>query len=373
MVTPLISLMADQVRRARAAGISAEALHADLDASARQRVEDAARRGETRLLFVAPERLEGKAFRALLRHLPVRLLTVDEAHCISLWGHDFRPSYRSLAKVRALIGEHIPMLALTATATPRVRDEIVDSLRLRRPIVVTQSFDRPNLGWGVAVLPRGTRRIGLLREWVRGRGGARMIYAASRRRVEGIRNALRRTGLVAEAYHAGLAGMERDRVQSWFLNAPAPLVVATNAFGMGIDRADVRLVIHDQLSGTLEDYYQEAGRAGRDGGPALCLALHGPEDAQIHRTFLDQTHPPLRRWERFRSWIPGVPVPASEIRRRVGMAQVARVQEFGRATSCRRSLLLAHFGESRVGGVCGACDQCVGWSRLFQFLDSGYL
>ena len=373
VVTPLVSLMADQVRRAREAGIPGAALHAGLDDDARRHTEAAAQRGDLSLLLVAPERLEGAAFRKLLRQLPVRLLTVDEAHCIALWGHDFRPSYRKIAEIRSLLAPGTPVLALTATATPRVQDEIIDSLALRDPTRITLSFDRPNLGWGVAMLSRGTRRLPLMRHWVRGRAGARMIYAASRRRVEWIRDALRRTGLHAEGYHAGLSGAERERVQDWFLSAPAPVVVATNAFGMGIDRPDVRLVIHDQLSGSLEDYYQEAGRAGRDGRPALCLALHGPEDADIHRAFLDQTHPPLRGWARIRAMLPGAAASASQLRRQVRQAQTAGVQRFGTATSCRRNLLLAHFGEVRSSAGCGACDRCIGWLRLFQFLDSGYL
>jgi ATP-dependent DNA helicase RecQ len=373
VVTPLVSLMADQVRRAEAAGIPAAALHSGLDGSVRRQTEGAAIRGKLRLLFVAPERLEGMEFRVLLARMRVGLLTVDEAHCIALWGHDFRPSYRKIAEVRAVVGMHVPVLALTATATPRVRDEISLCLRLQDPVLVTLSFDRPNLGWGVARLPRGTRRVPLMRQWIADRGGARMIYAASRRRVEGIRDALRRTGMPAEAYHAGLSASERERVQGWFLEARAPVVVATNAFGMGIDRSDVRMVVHDQLSGTLEDYYQEAGRAGRDGDPALCLALHGPEDVLIHQAFLNATHPPLKGWRRLLSVIPGAPLPAGEARRRIGMLQSEQVSGFGAAKVCRRALLLAHFGEARDPAACGACDQCVGWPRLFQLLDSGYL
>lgn len=373
VVTPLVSLMADQVRRAKAAGIPAAALHSGLEAGERRQIEEAAVKGQLRLLFVAPERLEAEEFRRLLARMDVSLLTVDEAHCIALWGHDFRPSYRRIAEVRGIVGLQVPVLALTATATPRVRDEILQSLKLHEPAMVTLSFDRPNLGWGVATLPRATRRIPLMRQWISGREGARMIYASSRKRVEGIRDALRRTGMAAEAYHAGLPPAERTRVQRWFLEAPAPVVVATNAFGMGIDRSDVRMVVHDQLSGTLEDYYQEAGRAGRDGRPALCLALHGPEDADIHRAFLDATHPPLKGWRRVRAVLSGRPLPASEVRRRVGLLQAERVARFGSAKACRRALLLAHFGEVRDGGECGTCDQCIGWPRLFQFLDSGYL
>jgi ATP-dependent DNA helicase RecQ len=390
VITPLVSLMADQVRRAAEAGIPARALHSGLDPGERRAMEEAAARGDLRLLFVAPERVEGAAFRTLLPRLPVTLLTVDEAHCISLWGHDFRPSYRALGRLRDQVG--VPVLALTATATPRVRDEIERELRLRDPVRVTLSFDRPNLGWGVLPVGRGVDRTDLHRQMVRRRPGARMIYAATRRRVESIRNHLRRGGIHAEAYHAGLPPQERDRVQGWFLSDPAPVVVATNAFGMGIDRPDVRMVIHDQLSGTLEDYYQEAGRAGRDGAPALCLALNADGDREVHRRFLDATHPPPRTpaawWRILRGHgalrgehrIPAAAGDAarSHARRCVGLAQIRGVDRYARGEGCRRLALLAHFGEGDPGtggspGACSACDRCSGWGSLFRFLESGYL
>jgi ATP-dependent DNA helicase RecQ len=238
----------------------------------------------------------------------VRLLAVDEAHCISEWGHDFRPCYREIGRVRSLV--RAPVLALTATATPHVRLDVAASLGLRDPLVVVRSFDRPNLSW--AVLPGGGHaeralRIGRLLRRIK---GAAIVYAPTRRTVDDVRDALAGLGTLTEAYHAGLAAAERTRVQGIFMSGACRVVVATNAFGMGIDKADVRLVAHVQLPGTLEAYYQEAGRAGRDGAPAWCVAFRGRGDGDLARSFVDASHPParvLRRvhralWERADAW-----------------------------------------------------------------------
>ncbi len=291
VITPLVSLMEDQVRRAVAAGLRAAHMSAGQEASARRGTLERARSGGLDILFVAPERLSLAGFLDALGPAAVRLLAVDEAHCISEWGHDFRPSYREIGRVRARIPA--PVLALTATATPGVREDVAVSLGLRDPLVVVRSFDRPNLSW--AVVPAGryaqrARRVGRL---LRRIAGSAIVYAPTRRTADDVRDALASLGIVTEAYHAGLDAPERTRVQDAFMGGRCRVVVATNAFGMGIDKADVRLVAHIQLPGTLEAYYQEAGRAGRDGEPSWCVAFHGPGDGALARGFVDGSHPPV--------------------------------------------------------------------------------
>ncbi|MEQ9400519.1 MAG: ATP-dependent DNA helicase RecQ [Longimicrobiales bacterium] len=297
ILTPLISLMEDQVGRARQAGLRAAHLSATMDRAARDAVIAAVGRGEIDALFVSPERLETGAFRAALTAWDVRLVAVDEAHCISEWGHDFRPAYRTIGAVRGLVDA--PVLALTATATPRVRADILASLALRAPRVVVRSFDRPNLEWSVVPVRPGDDRVAAVYRLLRACPGTAVVYAPTRRAVETVRDGLAARGVRAESYHAGLEADERTRVQSAFMAGACRAVVATNAFGMGIDKADVRLVAHVQLPGTLEAYYQEAGRAGRDGRPARCVALHHRHDARLARSFIDRTHPSGRRLRRF--------------------------------------------------------------------------
>lgn len=294
VVSPLISLMADQVGRSRAAGIPAGFLGSTLPPEEARSVTRAALAGDIRLLFVAPERFDSPSFQAVLARLPISFLAVDEAHCISEWGHDFRPSYLRLASHRSSIGG--PVLALTATATPRVRDEIVARLGLRDPVRVVRSFDRENLSWHVVRVSdepeKGPALLGLLAHVPT---GSVIVYASTRKGVERARDYLAANGAPGEAYHAGLPPEERRRVQEAFMSGEARLVVATNAFGMGIDKSDVRMVVHLELPRTLEAYYQEAGRGGRDGDPARCVALHAPGDRAVQIGFLERTHPHPRR------------------------------------------------------------------------------
>ena len=295
VISPLVSLMEDQVRRARELGLRARHMSSVQSSAAKREIMDQTASGAVDLLFVAPERLGSEPFVDLMREADIRLVAVDEAHCISEWGHDFRPSYRSIAQVRR--HSDAPFLALTATATPEVRDDIASNLALVRPHRVLRSFDRPNLTWRVQSVRRDADRVAAVHRLLASRPGTCIVYAATRRRVDEARDALARLGHRVEAYHAGMEGRERTRVLGDFLADRCRIVCATNAFGMGIDKPDVRTVVHLQLPSTLEAYYQEAGRGGRDGRAALCLALHAPGDERLGRMFVDGAHPERRRLE----------------------------------------------------------------------------
>ena len=291
VLSPLISLMEDQTQRARRASIPAAFITSLLSARERRTVLHDVLSGGIKLLFVAPERLETPGFMDALAAAGVSLIAVDEAHCISEWGHDFRPSYRRLGVLRRKF--MAPVMALTATATPRVRQDILNVLSLDRPLRVVGSFDRPNLSWYVERADGHSAKMSAIRRLVRSESGAVVIYAGTRRVVETIRSDLAQLGTPTAAYHAGLEPEARSRVQERFLTGKTRKVVATNAFGMGVDKSDVRLVLHYQMPGTLESYYQEAGRAGRDGLAARCVALWGEDDQRLHMTFLDRSRPPL--------------------------------------------------------------------------------
>ncbi|HEU0301260.1 MAG TPA: RecQ family ATP-dependent DNA helicase [Longimicrobium sp.] len=296
VVSPLISLMKDQVDALQAAGVPATFINSTLPAGEMAARMDAARSGEIKLLYVAPERFDADGFRRRLADIPVSLLAVDEAHCVSEWGHDFRPSYLRLREVRKLLGGP-PVAALTATATPEVRADIVRQLGLREPAVLVTGFDRRNLVWHVLQAKNDSEKDRLLLRLLKGREGSAIIYASTRKAVDALTGMLNGMGTPAVGYHAGLPDRDRKRIQDEFMSGKVRVVVATNAFGMGIDKPDVRVVIHYNLPGNLEAYYQEAGRAGRDGGPADCVLLHAHKDKFTHEYFIKSAYPPRRAVE----------------------------------------------------------------------------
>ena len=290
VISPLISLMKDQVDALTRRGLPATFVNSSLTAT---QVADRlvrAQRGEFKLLYVAPERFDVGSTAERLKGTGVSLLAIDEAHCISEWGHDFRPSYLRIAQVRERLGWP-PVVALTATATPHVRSDIVRQLKLDKAKTIITGFDRRNLRYHVVSTRTEQNKdealVGVLRE----SPGLAVVYASTRRTVERITNLLNDARITAVGYHAGLDDAHRREVQDAFMKERARVIVATNAFGMGIDKPNVRLVVHYAMPGTLEAYYQEAGRAGRDGEPANCFLLHSFQDRFTHEFFIKGSYP----------------------------------------------------------------------------------
>ncbi|MEX2582202.1 MAG: ATP-dependent DNA helicase RecQ [Gemmatimonadota bacterium] len=293
VVSPLISLMKDQVDRLQEVGISALLINSSLGAAELSDYLAAADAGEVKLLYVAPERFDNAGFLERAARWKISLLAVDEAHCVSQWGHDFRPAYLRIGGVRPVLGKP-PIAALTATATPEVRRDIEKQLVLDSPRSFVTGFDRRNLTWSVRRVKNDSEKDRHLLTLVRAHEGSAIVYASTRKNVDALTALLRGVGLPAVGYHAGLPDAERKALQDAFMSSQARVVVATNAFGMGIDKPDVRIVVHYDMPGSLEAYYQEAGRAGRDGDQAECVLLHAYKDRFTHEFFIEQTHPPRK-------------------------------------------------------------------------------
>ena len=336
VVSPLISLMKDQVDGLRERGVAAARLDSSLPEEERRGVYASLGEGGLKLLYVSPERLLMEGFLERLRSASPAFLAVDEAHCISHWGHDFRPEYRRLGLLReALPG--IALHAYTATATPKVREDVALQLRLDNPTVLVGSFDRPNLVYRVAPADRGRR---LLREALdRHRGEAGIVYAIRRTDVDALAAELSRLGYPAIPYHAGLPDEERRRNQERFLREEAVVMVATVAFGMGIDRPDVRFVLHAGMPKSLEHYLQESGRAGRDGLEAECLLLYSGADFLTWKALLGELEPEVHE---------------------AALQKLNEMAAYCRGTTCRHRVLVGYFGQELGGDECGACDVCLG-------------
>jgi ATP-dependent DNA helicase RecQ len=342
VVSPLIALMKDQVDRLRSLGVAAGFINSTLPRDLQVRQLEEAEEGWLQLLYVAPERFSRPGFLDRLGRLRVGRLVVDEAHCISSWGHDFRPDYRLLHRAVHACGRP-PIAAFTATATPPVREDIVSSLEMRSPLVVVTGFHRPNLELSAQrCRGEGGKREALLRILDPGQGRA-LVYTGTRAASEELADVIGRRGLPAAAYHAGLSDDQRREVQEAFAGGRLRVVVATTAFGMGIDLPDIRQVIHHHLPGSLEAYYQEAGRAGRDGRRAQCVLLWSPADRDLHVYFLERGDPP--------------PPPAV---REGGYARLAQIMAYARLRTCRHARIADYFGEAGVERTCPACDNCLG-------------
>lgn len=292
VVSPLIALMKDQVDALRARGLPATFINSSIpEPEQRARIESLRRR-EHKLVYIAPERFRSSRFNAALQSVPISLFAVDEAHCISTWGHDFRPDYLRLRHVIRSLG-NIRTLALTATATPYVRSDIIQQLGLERPQTFVSGFDRPNLRIEVAHTERVKEKFTRIKRLAESHDGSGIVYASTRKAVEDVGRELKRTGLRVTTYHAGMSDAVRDRAQEEFMNGRTQIIVATNAFGMGIDKRDIRFVAHFQIPGSIEAYYQEIGRAGRDGLPSTCVLLFNYADKNTHDFFIEGSYPDL--------------------------------------------------------------------------------
>jgi ATP-dependent DNA helicase RecQ len=381
VVSPLISLMQDQVEAARARGISAACLNSSLGKAERTAAQESIANGSLRLLYVSPERLERLSLELPARGIRPSLFVVDEAHCIAEWGHDFRPSFRRISRARYRLGQPAAV-ALTGSATPGVREEVARMLRLRPGYALhLGSFDRRNLWFGAVEVSTERGRLDALLQLLQGDDAMAIVYAPTRGTTEAIARALGRAGHRAAPYHAGLSKARRSATLDDFLRDRIDLIVATCAFGMGIDKPNVRLVVHWAPPPTPEAYYQEAGRAGRDGEFARCVLLWRPNDMELHRRQLEVTFPGRGLLQRIWGGSNGtVGVPANVLesaerlrrelkpergpvdwrpvvlRRRQAEARIEAVADYARASGCRRARLVGYFSERLPD--CAGCDRC---------------
>ena len=340
IISPLISLMKDQVDAAKENGIAAAFMNSSLDQQEISGIYRKLKSAQVKLLYIAPERFAMPQFIETLKQVPLSLFAIDEAHCISEWGHDFRPDYLGLSTIPSLFPE-VPIAAFTATATEKVQQDIIRKLGLRTPHVVRASFNRPNLFYQVL---QKTELVVQLREFLKDHEGeSGIIYRTTRDAVTATATSLASCGIKALPYHAGLSTEEREKNQEAFNKDEVPVIVATIAFGMGIDKSNVRFVVHADLPRHIEAYYQETGRAGRDGEPALCLLYFSRGDIPKIRYFIDKME--------------------DEAERAIAMEKLNQTVRFASHNVCRRKQLLSFFGEAYPEENCRACDICIGSAK----------
>ena len=347
VISPLISLMKDQVDSLRENGINAGFINSSLDSEEYRKILSDVKTGQIKILYISPERLENEFFRNFIRDIDISFVAVDEAHCISQWGHDFRPSYKLIPDLYQIKGD-VQILAFTATATKEVREDIINNLQLSNPFIKVTGFDRKNLYFKVA---KPKNKLTYLNSYLKDhRDDSGIIYASTRKKVDDIYKNLKSRGYAIEKYHAGLSEDERKKAQDNFIYDRAKIIVATNAFGMGIDKSNVRFVVHYNMPKDMESYYQEAGRAGRDGEDATCILLYSGQDIIINKHLIN--------------------LGANYSFKQFQMGKLQTIINYVNTTRCLREYILAYFGQD-ADSHCDNCSNCLSEiKKVDKTLDS---